>query len=226
MLGWRRWKHITKLDPDKKNTKQLVDAVINSGTDAIMVSGTQGITHKKVSNLMQLLKDCDLPIIVEPSKREAVLFDADYVFIPFVLNSTQKWWIQDAHVDWLIYFKKNRKMIEWKRVLSEAYLVLNPRSTVAQVTQSKTNLTNDEIIGYIEYADSLIKFPIVYIEYSGEYGDPNIIKTVHSHIKNAKLFYGGGIDSQEKAKEMNLYATIIVGNIVYKNINSYLTTIL
>ncbi len=226
MSDWESWKHITKLDPDKSNTSELIEKVVNSGTDAIMVSGTQRITRDKVESLTKKLVGRGVPIIIEPSNKNAVLFDADYVFIPLVLNSDQKWWVLDAHVDWIVYSKEGGGKILWERVLPEAYIVLNPSSAVARLTKSKTSLSREEILGHIEFADYFIKFPIIYIEYSGSYGDPEIVRMAHDHIRNSTLFYGGGIDSREKAREMSRYATIIVGNIVYEDIDKFLDTII
>jgi len=225
IFKWKKWKHITKLDPDKSNSPKLIDRVMNSGTDAIMVSGTQRITRKKVERLVDRLTGRGLPIIIEPANKKAVSFNVDYVFIPFVLNSNRKWWVLDAHVDWIINFKRNNEKIFWNRVMPEAYVVLNPDSAVARVTKSKTNISHEEILAYIEFADSFIKFPIIYIEYSGVYGNPEIVKIAHNNVRNARIFYGGGINSKEKAKEMSQYATIIVGNIVYQDINKFVDTV-
>ena len=222
---WKGWRHITKLDPDKPNPETLVKEVVTSGTDAIMISGTQGITKEKVDHLIRSLKGCHLPLILEPSHKDVVTFEVDYVFIPLVLNAGKKWWVIDAHYDWLKHCITRNMAPVWERLASEAYIVLNQESAVARVTESKTDLTEEEVIAYAMFADQLLRCPIIYIEYSGVYGDPNLVRAVKNNLKNATLFYGGGIDSRERALEMGGYATIIVGNIVYKDIEKYHQTI-
>lgn len=65
-------------------------------------------------------------------------------------------------------------------------------------------------------ADQYFSFPVVYIEYSGTYGDPAVVAAAAKAVSDARLFYGGGINNAEKAAEMGKYAdTIVVGNAVY-----------
>ncbi|MEM2123502.1 MAG: heptaprenylglyceryl phosphate synthase [Candidatus Bathyarchaeia archaeon] len=225
---WKSWRHITKLDPDKPNPPELISKVVDSGTDAIMVSGTQGITREKVKALLGMLMGRGVPIVVEPANKNAVIFDSgvDYVFVPSVLNSNSKRWILDVHVEWIVDQFKKRSKIHWEKVVPEAYIVLNPESAVARLTGSETNLSMEEVLGYVKFADSFLKFPVIYIEYSGRYGDPELVRKARSQIENSRLFYGGGIDSKEKALEMAKYATIVVGNIVYTDVNSFLETVI
>ncbi|MBS7657592.1 MAG: heptaprenylglyceryl phosphate synthase [Candidatus Bathyarchaeia archaeon] len=224
-LDFSSWKHVTKLDPDKENTKEVIQTVIESGTDAIMVSGTQRITKRKVVKLINMLKGCGKPIVLEPVKAEAVVFNnVDYIFVPSVINSRDKWWIIEAHVNWILKIKK--KNIPWEKIVPEAYIVLNPKSAVAKVTKAVTNLSLNQIVSYAIFADRFVNFPILYIEYSGVYGDPKVVKTVKEELKQAKLFYGGGINNKERAEKMAKYATIVVGNIVYEDLNKFKETII
>jgi phosphoglycerol geranylgeranyltransferase len=223
---WLKWRHITKLDPDRKNPSELIKKVLESGTDALMISGTQGITPNKVQKLLNAVKGEGVPVILEPVKSEAVTFNVDYVFVPAVMNSLDRWWLIGAHIDWLMALARSRKGVPWRKIVPEAYIVLNPKSAVARVTNCNTNLSINEVEAYSMFADSFLRFPIVYIEYSGTYGNPKIVRRVHENLREAKLFYGGGIDSREKAKEMAHYATIVVGNILYEDPEKYLDTIL
>ena len=219
---WEEWKHITKLDPDKQITEAALETIVESGTDAIMISGTQNITDKNVSQLTTLLKEYKIPKILEPATPDAVVYgDIDYIFVPLVLNSMDLEWIIGKHVEWI----KTHK-INWDRVIPEGYIVLNPESAVAKLTKSVTNLTTKEVKAYAEYAEKYLRLPIIYIEYSGTYGDSKLVKDLSELISEASLFYGGGIDTKERATEMKSYAdVIIVGNVVYTNEEKFLDTV-
>ncbi len=219
---WKEWKHITKLDPDKHITEAALKAIVKSGTDAIMISGTQNITDKNVSELITLLKGYEIPKILEPVTPDVVVYeDIDYLFVPLVLNSIDLEWIIGKHIEWI----KTHK-INWDRVIAEGYIVLNPESAVAKLTKSVTNLTVEEVKAYAEYAEKYLRLPIIYVEYSGTYGNSDIIKDLSESISKASLFYGGGIDTKERAIEMKSYAdVIIVGNVVYTNEEEFLRTI-
>ncbi|MER2171599.1 MAG: geranylgeranylglyceryl/heptaprenylglyceryl phosphate synthase, partial [Psychrobacillus psychrodurans] len=77
-----------------------------------------------------------------------------------------------------------------------------------------------------EMVEYLFKFPVFYMEYSGMYGNVETVKKVKNRLKNTKLFYGGGILTEEHARQMATYAdTIIVGNQVYDNLAEALKTV-
>lgn len=219
---WKNWNHITKLDPDKHISQNDLNTIVESGTDAIMISGTQNITSTNTSQLISLLKDYEIPKILEPATPEAVMCEGiDYLFVPLVLNSGDLKWIIGKHVEWI----KTHTII-WDAVVPEAYIVLNPESAVAKLTKSNTDLTPNDVIAYAQYAEKYLRLPIIYIEYSGTYGDHSMVKEFSESLNEASLFYGGGIDSKEKAAEMKRYAdVIVVGNVVYTNMDKFLRTI-
>lgn len=219
---WKNWKHITKLDPDKYLSPADLETIVGSGTDAIMISGTQNITDTNVEQLISLLKGYEIPKILEPVTPDAVLGgEVDYIFVPLVLNAGDLKWIVGKHKDWI-----QTHAIDWEKVIPEAYIVMNPESAVAKLTKSKTELTSDEVIAYAQYAEKYLRLPIVYLEYSGTYGDPIMVKRLRDALNEASLFYGGGIDSRVTAAEMMRYAdVIVVGNVVYTDIDKFIETI-
>jgi len=219
---WKEWKHITKLDPDKHISQDDLKTIVESGTDAIMISGTQNITSKSVSQLISLLKRYKIPKILEPVTPDAVMYEGvDYLFVPLVLNTGDLKWIVGKHVNWIM-----NHTIRWSEVVPEAYIVLNPDSAVGKLTKSNTALNTDEVIAHAQYAEMYLHIPIIYIEYSGTYGDSSLVKRLSEVLAEASLFYGGGIDTKERATEMKSYAdVIIVGNVVYTNMDRFLETV-
>jgi phosphoglycerol geranylgeranyltransferase len=213
-MKWKDWVHVTKLDPDKKLKPGDIDAIAASGTDALMLSGTLNVTQENLVMLQKQLKAYDLPLVMEPSGPEAVLMQGiDYVFVASVMNTTDVVWIVGKHHTWV---RQHKGKIPWEYIVPEAYIVLNPDSSVGKVTKSVCDLNADEVAAYVTVADRYFHFPIVYIEYSGTYGNPAVVKAASDAIDHATLYYGGGINSAEKAAEMSRYAdTIVVGNAVY-----------
>ena len=151
---------------------------------------------------------------MEPAGPDAVLTQGiDYIFVPSVINSADVQWVVGKHRAW-VQLQKGK--IPWDCIVPEAYIVLNPESSVGKLTKSFCNLKPEEVAAYTTVADRYFHFPIVYIEYSGTYGDPAIVKAASEAIDKSILYYGGGINSAEKAAQMSRYAdTIVVGNAVY-----------
>jgi len=212
-LDWQAWRHITKLDPDKPLSAAAAALVAGSGTDAVVIGGTQNITAAKVSRLLSLLAPFPIPKILEVSAFDALIPGADGYFIPLVLNTTDVHWLIGAHQ---AAAKRLGSFLDWRLTLPEGYIVLNEEAAVAVLTGSRCHLSLPDVVAYARCAEGLFRLPVVYLEYSGRYGDINLVKAVKANLRTARLFYGGGIDSPEKASEMGRIAdTVVIGNLIY-----------
>ncbi len=210
------YRHITKVDPDKPLNQAQLDFLKESNTDAIIIGGTQGITKTKVSTSLDQFRNSNKPIWLEVSNSETIIPGFTGYLIPFVLNA--------RNLDYLIT-KQHHALKEYgalldflpeEKTLAEGYIVLNPASSVAQKTQAQTNLTTKDCIAFTRLADRFFNMPIVYVEYSGTFGDMELLSEIRRVTKKARLFYGGGIDSYKKAKQAGEIAdTIIVGNLLH-----------
>ena len=104
--------------------------------------------------------------------------------------------------------------------------MLNGDSTVAQLTSADTSLSDKDILAYAQLAGALLKLPIFYLEYSGTYGDPEIVHQVRQMLPKTQLLYGGGIHTTAQAREMAQWAdTVIIGNALYEDLQQALETV-
>lgn len=221
----KNYRHIFKLDPEKLISDEKLIALCNSGTDAIIVGGTLGVTRANVDKLLGKLREigCKLPVIHEVSTVEAIVRGFDFYLVPFVLNTCNPEWLLAAHHRAI---KELDGLIDWHRILLEGYIVLNQDSSVAELTESKTELSMEDLCAYATIADKMLKLPILYVEYSGSYGDTNVMREIKCLVQQSRIFYGGGINSAERARTMARYAdTIIVGNVIYQDFVEALATV-
>jgi len=222
-VDYKNWRHVFKIDPEKEISDEALEKICESGTDVILVGGTDGVTIDNVIDKLVRIRRYTVPVALEISNTESVTPGFDYYLIPSVLNSTETKWVKDLHHEAI---KEYGDILVWDELIAEGYCVLNPDCKVAKETNAKTDLTEEDVIAYARLAESFFKLPIFYLEYSGTYGDPQMVASVKSVLNEAKLFYGGGIKSPEQAAEMAKVAdTIVVGNILYEDLNQALKTV-
>ncbi|GLC90443.1 heptaprenylglyceryl phosphate synthase [Lysinibacillus piscis] len=222
-MDYLQWKHVFKLDPAKDISDEALEKICESGTDVILVGGTDNVTLDGVLDLLVRVRRFEVPIALEISTIDSVTPGYDYYFIPTVLNSDDPKWIKNLHHEAI---KEYGDIMVWDELVAEGYCILNPDCKVAQVTNAKTDLSVDDVIAYARMAENFFKLPVFYLEYSGTYGDVNMVKAVKQELRQTKLFYGGGITSVEQAAEMAAYAdTVVVGNIIYEDLKAALATV-
>ena len=217
------WRHVFKLDPDKALDDKTLDALCMSGTDAIIIGGSSGVTYENTVDLMSRVRQYELPCVLEVSDLEAVVPGFDLYLIPMVLNSPNVDWLIGRHqeaVERFGYF------IPWDQVVPEGYIILNPDSTAGQLTEADGSLNASQATAYAQVAERLMSIPLIYVEYSGMLGDMELVRTVHMGLTQSRLFYGGGISDYETAQQAAAVSdTVVVGNIIYSSLVHALETV-
>lgn len=212
--AWADWDHIVKVDPDKDLAEgDTFEDVCRTGTDAIEIGGTLDMTEEKMQEVIDACAKYDVPLYQEPSNPAVVVEDEalDGYLVPTVFNAGDVSWVVGAHKEWV-----RISDIDWDRTFTEAYIVLNSEASVAQLTEANCDQSAEDVAAYAEVAERLFGQPIVYIEYSGTFGDPEKVRAASEAIDEATLFYGGGIHDYESANTMAEYAdVIVVGNLLH-----------
>lgn len=216
------WQHVFKLDPAKDITDEQLEKLCESGTDAIIVGGTDNITLDNVLDLLYRVRQYALPCVLEISEMDAISPGFDFYFIPMVFNSTEKRWIMDEHHEAI---KQYRELMDWDEIKMEGYCILNPEAKAFKKTKCRM-VDEEDVVSYAYMAEHIFKLPIFYVEYSGTYGDPQLVEEVSKELEHTTLFYGGGIETLAQAKEMKQHAdVIVVGNSIYTNFKEAMQTV-
>ena len=213
---WAEWDHILKIDPDKPLVEGETFAdVCQTGTDAIEIGGTLGMTEDKMQRVVDACAEYDVPLYQEPSNPSVVIDSPalDGYLIPTVFNSTDPFWMVGAHKEWV----RIEDGLDWDRTTTEAYIVMNPEASVAEYTEADCEQSAEDVGAFARVAEKMFGQEIVYVEYSGTFGDPEIVQAAADGLDDATLFYGGGIGDYDNAYEMGQYAdVIVVGDLVHE----------
>lgn len=217
------WRHVFKLDPNRRLSDLAMEKVCQSGTDAIIVGGTDGITFKNIWELRERLQKYSVPCVLEVSDMNAIVPGFDGYLIPSVLNTDNARWIHGAHQKAIQRYGCG---IPWEQLLLLGYVILNPEAKVSRLTEARAELDEEEAVSYACLVEHLFKWPVLYLEYSGKYGDEKTVRAMRRQLKKTRLFYGGGITNSKQAKNMAKWAdTVVVGNLVYTNVEKAVQTV-
>jgi putative glycerol-1-phosphate prenyltransferase len=224
MYNFREWRHVFKLDPNKELSDQELEKICESGTDAVIIGGTDNITLENVLDLMARIRRYTVPCVLEVSSTETVTPGFDLYFIPTILNTSDTKWITGLHHQAV---KEFGEIMNWEEIIIEGYCILNEECKAAKLTNAHTNLGVEDVKAYAMMAEKMFHLPIFYLEYSGMYGDVSLVAEVREILgENTTLFYGGGISSPEQARQMAEFADVtVVGNAVYENFDEALKTV-
>lgn len=224
-IGLGRWRHVVKLDPDKPLPTYTVRRIATSGTDAILIGGTQRVTAFKVAGVLRQLRSAPVPVCIEMSATACAVPGADAYFVPVVLNAGDSRWLIGQHLSGL---RLLGNLVPWERVLAEGYVVGNPASAVARRVSARIPAGPGELTALIRYGAGILRLPIVYLEFSGVMASSDLIasaaaafaairkQTGNLRSGGPRLFYGGGLRTFDDTQRMlRMVDTIVVGNALY-----------
>src|SRR6185312_13190642 len=119
--------------------------VCESGTDAIIVGGTDEVTLEKVLDLMSRIRRYTVPCVLEVSNLESITPGFDLYFIPSVLNSRDVRWMSGLHHEAV---KEYGELMDWDEILIEGYCIVNADCKAAKKTNANTDLDEEDIAAY------------------------------------------------------------------------------
>lgn len=222
-FDYRVWKHVFKLDPNKEISDADLEAVCDSGTDAVIVGGSDGVTLDNTLDLMSRIRKYAVPCVLEVSDTESLTPGFDLYYIPTVLNSRDASFIVGLQHEAV---KEYGEIMNWDEIVTEGYCIVNPDCKAAVHSKANASLTLEDVVAYAQMAEKMFRLPVFYLEYSGMYGDIEVVKEVRKVLGRTKFYYGGGIQTAEQAREMAVFAdTVVVGNVIYDDLKSALETV-
>lgn len=223
MYDIREWRHAFKLDPSKEISDEQLEKVCESGTDAVIIGGTDDVTLDNVLHLLSRVRRYAVPCVLEISNLEMITPGFDLYFIPTVLNSPDAKWVVGLHREAV---KEYGQFLNWDEIVMLGYCILNEDSKAAKITRADASLSREDVRAYAELAENMFHLPVFYLEYSGKYGGPEMAAAAKDVLNKTRLFYGGGIRTLKQAEEMAAVAdTIIVGNAIYEDFEEALRTV-
>lgn len=240
------WEHITKVDPEKleKTDPGPVEAYALDHSDAAMIGGSDGVNPDNTYEAIEWVREnTDLPAVHEPGAPEQVswktLLATDGLFVPEVANGDEYHRdgahkkfsrtalekageipgpdiLQDFFIDWLK-----------RRTVVERYVIQNTDSKAADVSGVEDAYDMEELVEEASYSRIIREPDLFYIERSGEWSDKSIeeVKAASHALGDTPLFYGGGVDSSEKARAIHdAGATVVVGDYFHEDPEGFIET--
>lgn len=211
----RKWRRVLKLDPGRELRPERLEAALDWKPDALIVGGSGGYGQNEVVALLTRLRPSGIPLALEISHPSTLCPGFDLYLVPMVLNSREVDWVIGQHQ---AAVRRFAHVADWERLVVEGYCILNPEATAASLARANSDLDRDDVVAYALLAEHLLKLPIFYVEYSGAYGDPEVVRAVAAVLDRTRLWYGGGVREPEQLAEMAALAdTVVLGNVLYED---------
>jgi len=244
------WDHVTKVDPEGAKKLPLLYPLWLSETDAVSVGGSADVTPANTEAAFDLLTPLSTPVCHEPSGAEHVTERsqdaADLLLVPEVLNgdsdalvgtlgtaiesvreglapdliSRKASWLPAPIADWVGSVATS---VMLSKAAFEAYIVQNPDSAAAREAgvDSADVLDSPEAKQRAMAADRHLDSEILYLEYSGTFGDDEateILEKLDGSLVRSRIWYGGGLANAEDVRTVREAGadTVVVGDAFHR----------
>jgi len=229
------WEHVTKIDPEDEKELPLLFPLYLQHTGALEVGGSQDVTGENTEKTLELVADRPTPAFQEPSGPSHVTDrtreQAAFLAIPEVLNGDAEALVGQLGAG-IEHIKEELAptMVAEKLPISpgaaveerladfaaswmlqeavfEAYIIMNLDSAAAREGNvTEADLLDPEAAKHRAMAaERHLGSEIVYLEYSGTYGDEEaaeILRELDDGLTWSRLWYGGGLDDRDNAEAM------------------------
>ncbi len=196
--------HMGLIDPDEQSPEEageLASTLEESGSDAVMVGGSTGVTKEKLDDTVRSMKEAvDLPIILFPTRAGVISQYVDAIYFMSMLNSQDIKRVIGEQVSGAPIIKKMG--IE---PLPMGYVIVEPGMTVGEV--GKADLIprkKPEMAVKYGLAAQYLGMKLFYLEAGSGAPEPvpaEMVKMFKSEV-DLPLIVGGGIDSTEDARKL------------------------
>jgi phosphoglycerol geranylgeranyltransferase len=193
--------HMTLLDPDKQTAGEagrIAAGAAKSGTDAIMIGGSTGVTQEKVdATILAIKAAAKVPTILFPASAANLSRHADALYFMSLLNS------RDPR---LIVGEQRRAAPLVKKwgleTIPMAYLVVEPGMRAGEVGRADPipRSEPETAVGYA-LAAQMLGMKLVYLEAGSGAPEPvpaSMIRAVRKTLE-IPLIVGGGIRTADAA---------------------------
>lgn len=194
--------HMTLLDPEKEVEGESIGKFIEgSGSDAIMLGGSTGITEDMLDNTIKELKSStSLPVILFPSSAGTLSRYADAIYFMSLLNS--------RNVRVIVREQKRAvKIIKEYGIdtIPMGYVIIEPGMKVGEVGEADV-VKRDDLESAVEYSlvAQYFGMKLVYLEAGSGAPEPvpeNMVSAVRKEL-GIPLIVGGGIRTPDDAQRV------------------------
>lgn len=207
------------VDPDKYNTRQLIDLSLIAGKSMVSYFFVGGslLSEDNLDNTIKVIKDnCNIPVIIFPGDVMQINSSADGILLLSLISGRNPELLIGKHVIAAPYLKRSNL-----EILPTGYMIIDSgRPTTASYMSNSIPIpeNKDEIAVSTAMAGEMLGLRLIYMDGGSGAQNPipvNMIEKVKSAI-SVPLIIGGGIRTPQAAADRFKAGAdiIVVGNAI------------